>query len=199
MLQYYKYKDNASKIRNTIIFVFCILVLWLTYVISNEKKMNQYFQSETFIPKYLSRQKSGTFLRKQTGKAEPILGATAQQLFPGVTQQQNPFILILQSEMHVFSQLPCSCLNLSSVKSAENTPWSQANNPFLLYHWELLFCFFLISFTNVAKLIYLNLPLCHFTRNTTLWKGWKQGGGKEESWAITAHTNPSNQETLLYV
>lgn len=38
MLQYYKYKDNASKIRNTIIFVFCILVLWLTYVISNEKK-----------------------------------------------------------------------------------------------------------------------------------------------------------------
>lgn len=99
-----------------------------------KKKMNQYFQSETFIPKYLSKQKSGTFLHKQSGKAEPIFCATAQQLFPGVTQQQNPFILILQSEMHVFSQLPCSCLNLSAVKSAENAPWSQANNSFLCYH-----------------------------------------------------------------
>lgn len=142
MLQYYKYKDHASKIRNTIIVVFCILVLWVTYVISNEKKMNQYFQNETFIPKYLSKQKSGTFLHKQTGKAEPIFCATAQQLFPGVTQQQNPFILILQSEMPVFSQLPSSCLNLSALKSAENAPWSQANNSFLCYHWEFLRCFF---------------------------------------------------------
>lgn len=43
MLQYYKYKDHASKIRNTIIVVFCILVLWVTYVISNEKKNEPVF------------------------------------------------------------------------------------------------------------------------------------------------------------
>lgn len=52
-------------------------------------KMDQYFHIETFIPKYMIGQQSGTILQKQTGRAEPMPCVTAQQLFPGVTRQQD--------------------------------------------------------------------------------------------------------------
>lgn len=142
-------------------------------------KMDQYFHIETFIPKYMIGQQSGTILQKQTGRAEPMPCVTAQQLFPGVTRQQDPFIL------HSFSQLPCSCLNLFSLKSAENAPWSQANSSFLCYHWEVLF---FKSPSQCGNTVCTLTCLCAILLEIQLYMKGKTGSGG--SWASTTSTTP---------
>ena len=84
MLQYYKYKDIASKTRNKTIF--CVLVFSVTYVISNEQNQPLFPYCDVYTKIFMQAKKPGTFLHEQTGKAEPILRVTAQRLFSGVTQ-----------------------------------------------------------------------------------------------------------------